>query len=110
MAVDEPFPGVSRRCFDAAGATVSNYTFSPEATFPVHRHAQEQITLIDQGIAFLRLGNETLQLGSGDWTVIPGGLEHGITAGPGGARVTAIVVPRRTDADAYEVLQQPLDP
>lgn len=106
MAVDEPFPGIARRVFDTVGATVSNYTFSAGAAFPVHRHDQEQITLIDQGNAFVRIGDDTLRLAAGDWIVIPGGVKHGITAGPDGARLTAIVIPRRTGAEAYEILPQ----
>lgn len=104
LEVAEPFPGVLRRRFDASGATVSNYTFAPGASFPIHRHDQEQITLIDRGTALLHLPSGTLQLDGGQWSVIPGGVEHGITAGPGGATVTCVVVPRRPHSDAYEVL------
>ena len=49
VAADEPYPGVSRRTVDAAAATVNRYDFEPGATFPRHRHTQEQITLVLEG-------------------------------------------------------------
>jgi quercetin dioxygenase-like cupin family protein len=104
LPVDEPFPGVTRRRLDATGATLTSYRFEPGASFPVHRHPEEQLTLIDEGEVMLRVQDRTRQLSRGAWAVIPGGVEHGITAGPGGARITAIVVPRRATADAYEVV------
>ncbi|MFL5818806.1 MAG: cupin domain-containing protein [Conexibacter sp.] len=99
---DEPYPGVVRRSVDAQGATATRYEFRPGAAFPLHRHPQEQITLIEQGDIRMRLGAEEHEFGPGGYTVVPGGVEHGITAGADGAVITAIVVPRRAAADAYE--------
>jgi quercetin dioxygenase-like cupin family protein len=103
LATEEPYPGVVRRTFDAAGATVTSYEFAPGASFPVHRHAQEQITLVEEGSVRMRIGDGEPQLSAGGWSVVPGHVEHGVTAGPAGARVTAIIVPRRASG-AYEVL------
>jgi quercetin dioxygenase-like cupin family protein len=99
---DEPYPGVVRRSVDAQGATATRYEFRPGAAFPLHRHPQEQITFVEHGGIRMRLGAEEQELGPGSYSVIPGGVEHGITAGADGAVVTAIVVPRRAAADAYE--------
>jgi quercetin dioxygenase-like cupin family protein len=104
LAADEPHPGVTRRTFDADGATVTSYEFEPGATFPRHKHPQEQITLIDAGSVTMWLGGETNVLLPGAWSVVGGDVEHGITAGPEGARITAIIVPRRGAADEYEVV------
>jgi len=101
---DEPHPGVTRRTFDAAGATVAVYDFQSGARFPLHRHAQEQITLVDAGTVTMSLGAERRELAAGDWSIVAGDVEHGIVAGPAGARITAIIVPRRAGADAYEVV------
>jgi quercetin dioxygenase-like cupin family protein len=103
LASDEPYPGVVRRTFDAAGATVTSYEFSPGASFPLHRHMQEQITLVDEGSVHMRIGGDEPELSMGDWSVVPGGIEHGVTAGPSGARITAIIIPRR-ESGAYEVV------
>ena len=104
LSVDEPYAGVRRRSFDAQGATVTSYEFAPGARFPRHRHGQEQITLVETGSLTMEIAGVPQQLSSGGWSVVPGGVEHGIVAGPEGARITAIVVPRRTAADAYEVV------
>lgn len=105
LPADEPYPGLVRRAFDARGATVTSYTFAPNATFPMHRHAQEQITIVDEGTLAMTIGDRVEELGAGGWSVVAGGIEHGITAGPQGARITAIVVPRRSGATPIEVLQ-----
>jgi quercetin dioxygenase-like cupin family protein len=104
MDADEPYPGVHRRAFDAQAATVTRYDFDPSASFPLHRHPQEQVTVVDEGSVKMRIGNREWELIAGGWSVVPGGLEHGITAGPGGARITAIVIPRREQASTYEVV------
>ena len=103
LPVDEPWPGVRRRAFDSKGATVTQYEFDPGAEFPLHSHPQEQITLIAEGEVALTVAGEVKQLAPGDWSVIPGGVAHGITAGAEGARFVAIIVPRRESPNAYTV-------
>jgi quercetin dioxygenase-like cupin family protein len=104
LAADGVYDGVTRRSFSSDRATVTNYTFAPGAKFPRHRHAQEQITLIQAGEVEMTIGDRVEHLTAGDWSVLEPEMEHGITAGPGGAAVVAIVVPRRESADAYAVI------
>ncbi len=104
LAESEPFEGLRRRTFDGEGATVSEYRFAPGARFPLHAHAEEQITLVTDGEVELTAGAETVRLAAGGWAVTAGGVPHGIRAGERGARVLAIVVPRRPAPDAYELL------
>ena len=101
---DEPYPGVQRRAFDAQSATVTRYEFAPSATFPLHRHPQEQVTIVDSGMVTMRIGDAECALDAGAYSVVRGGVAHGITAGPDGAQITAIVVPRRERPGAYEVV------
>ncbi|MBS1676667.1 MAG: cupin domain-containing protein [Actinobacteria bacterium] len=103
IAEEEPFPGVRRRGFDADGATVTEYRFEPGATFPQHRHAQEQITMVSAGRLTMTIEGEASELGPGEWSVVGPEVEHGITAGDEGARFVAVVVPRRGARDEYEV-------
>jgi quercetin dioxygenase-like cupin family protein len=100
---EEPFPGVRRRRFDADGATVTEYRFEPGATFPNHRHAQEQITMIAEGVVSMTIAGEASEIGPGGWSVVGPDVDHGITAGDEGARFLAVVTPRRGTADEYEV-------
>jgi quercetin dioxygenase-like cupin family protein len=106
VTADEPHPGVVRRSVDAAGATITRYEFAPGARFPLHRHPQEQITLLEAGSLRMALGDDEQELGAGGWSIVPGDVVHGIVAGAEGARFTAIVVPGRATADAYEVIDE----
>ena len=92
-----PYAGIDRRVLTTSKATVQMYRFAPGATFPLHHHAQEQITLVIEGDIAFSAGGERHELSAGAWSVVPGDVPHGVTAGPAGARFVAIIVPPRTD-------------
>jgi quercetin dioxygenase-like cupin family protein len=96
LPVEEPYEGLARRTFDSEGATLNEYVFEPGTRFPIHRHPQEQITLIEEGEVELTVAGGTTRLCAGDRSVVGPDLEHGIRAGEQGARILAIVVPRRS--------------
>ena len=104
LAVTEPYPGLSRRTFDSEHASVNEYRFAPGASFPLHLHPEEQLTFVLEGEIELTAGTDTVRLRAGDWSVMSGGVEHGVTAGAEGARVLAVVVPRRSSPDAYTIV------
>jgi quercetin dioxygenase-like cupin family protein len=104
LPADEPYEGLHRRSFSCAGATVTEYSLEPGARFPLHRHPQEQITLIQDGDVELTVGGRLAALSAGDWSVIGPEVEHGVRAGETGARIVAIVIPRREQPDAYTVI------
>ncbi len=104
LRADLPYPGVTRRSFNSERATVTSYTFDPGATFPRHHHPQEQITLVQAGDVEMTIGDRVERLEAGEWSVIEPDVEHGITAGSGGATVLAVAVPRRESVDAYTVV------
>ena len=99
LPVEEPYPGLRRRTFESEQATVNEYVFAPSASFPLHRHPQEQITLVEQGDVEMTIAGQVERLAQGDWSVVAADVEHGIQAGEAGARILAIVVPRRRAAD-----------
>ena len=103
LAAEEPYPGVRRYAFDTERATVTRYEFEPGATFPLHRHPQEQITLIEAGDVAFTIDGAVERLGPGGYSVVGAEVVHGITAGAGGARFVAIVIPPRSVADPYTV-------
>ncbi|HWE14733.1 MAG TPA: cupin domain-containing protein [Solirubrobacteraceae bacterium] len=103
---ESPYPGVVSSSFDSAGATVTRYRFAAGARFPRHRHDQEQLTMIVDGTVTFTVGDEEQQLGPGDWSMVPGGVEHGLRAGDTGAVFLAVVVPRRDHARAYAVVEE----
>lgn len=103
LPADEPFPGVSRQALTTRRATVSRYTFAPAASFPLHSHPQEQITLIEAGSVEMTIAGDRLDLETGGWSVVGPEVEHGITAGADGATVVAIISPPRDAPDDYEI-------
>jgi quercetin dioxygenase-like cupin family protein len=105
LPADEPYPGVHRRSFSSERATVTSYEFDPGARFPQHSHPQEQVTIVDYGDVEFTVANEPHTLAAGDWSVVPGEVEHGIVAGDGGARILAIIVPRRERPDDFAVVE-----
>jgi len=105
LPADSPYPGIERRTFDSDQATVNRYDFDPGATFPRHRHPQEQITLVVQGSLDLTVGDRSRSLAAGDYSVLPADVEHGITAGGSGASFVAMIVPRRDGPRAYTVVE-----
>jgi quercetin dioxygenase-like cupin family protein len=105
LPVEEPYPGVRRRSFDAEGATVTEYAMDPGARFPLHRHPQEQITVVEQGEVELTVAGERTVLAAGEWSVVAGDVEHGITNGAAPARFLAVLVPRRPSSTAYTVVE-----
>jgi unsaturated pyranuronate lyase len=95
LDAEAPHPGLRRRMLHSERVTVVEYVFEPGASFPLHRHAQEQVTLVEAGEVRLTVAGETETLAAGAWSVIPGDVEHGITAGADGARIVAVLSPRR---------------
>ena len=103
LEAEEAYPGVVRQSFSSEEATVSRYTFSPGARFPLHRHPQEQITLVYSGSVEMTVAGEQSTMGGGEFAVVGKGVEHGITAGADGARVLAIIVPPRRGEGEIQV-------
>lgn len=104
LDADEPYPGVTRRSFSSERATVTAYRFEPGATFPRHRHPQEQITIVERGEIRFTVGDSVQELQAGGWSVVPADVEHRLEATAGGAEILAVIVPRRQHADAYSVI------
>ena len=105
LDASEPFDGIHRRTFSSAGATVNEYRFAPGSRFPLHAHAEEQITLVTEGEVELTAAGEVTRLAAGGWSVVAGGVDHGIRAGEHGAAILAIIVPRRASPSAYTVAE-----
>lgn len=105
LPAQTPYAGIDRRVLTTPKATVQMYRFAPRASFPIHHHAQEQITLVIEGDIAFSADGERHELSAGAWSVVPGGVQHGVTAGPAGARFIAILVPPRNASDQSELTQ-----
>jgi quercetin dioxygenase-like cupin family protein len=95
IEAEEPYPGVRRRTVQAEQATVADYAFEPGASFPLHSHPQEQVTLVLEGEVELTADGKRRAPWPGAWSVVSGGVAHGVRAGADGARIVAVAVPRR---------------
>lgn len=102
FAPEHPFPGVTRNTLQTGKATVAVYEFEPGASFPLHTHEQQQITIVERGEIEFSSPEGAIRLALGGWSVVAPGVEHGVNAGADGARILAIVVPPRA-ADGYAV-------
>jgi quercetin dioxygenase-like cupin family protein len=97
IGAEAPYAGIARRVLTTSKATVQEYRFEPGASFPLHNHPQEQITLVIDGDLSFSADGENHELSAGMWSVVPGDVTHGITAGTRGARFLAILVPPRKE-------------
>lgn len=94
----ETRPGVFRRSFSGAGATLSWSRLEPGHTPRPHSHPHEQIVFIVEGTARFVVGNEEKTLVPGDLIVIPSGVEHfAETVGEEPVIDLSIFNPRRDD-------------
>jgi quercetin dioxygenase-like cupin family protein len=100
---EEAFPGVHRAAFSSLHSTVTSYVFDPGASFPMHSHPQEQILLVQEGDVTFTVAGDPLALAPGDWAVVEPEIEHGLTAGEQGARIVAVVTPKRSAPDEYAI-------
>jgi quercetin dioxygenase-like cupin family protein len=98
LGADSPYAGIARRILTTEKATVQEYSFNAGASYPLHHHPQEQITLVLEGTLTFSAGDDSRELSAGAWSVVPGDVQHGITAGPAGARFLAILVPPRKES------------
>jgi len=104
LAAGEPHPGVQRRVLHGEHATLTHYRFAPGAAFPVHRHRQEQLTVVVGGSVTLVGEGPPRELAAGAWFTAVPGAPHGLTAGGDGAEVIAVVAPARGADEAVELL------
>lgn len=97
IGAETPYPGIDRRVLTTSKATVQEYRFDAGASFPIHQHSQEQFTLVLDGTISFSADGESRELSAGEWSVVPGDVPHGVTAGPAGARFLAVLVPPRKE-------------
>ena len=90
-------PGLTARIFAGDQAMLSVVTLEPNAAGQVHSHPQEQWGVILEGDAVRIQDGEEIPVKAGDFWRTPGGVPHGLRAGPQGARVLDIFSPPRDE-------------
>ncbi len=90
-------PGLTARIFVGDQAMLSVVTIEPNAEGQVHSHPQEQWGVLLEGDAVRIQDGEEIPVKAGDFWRTPGGVPHGLRAGPRGARVLDIFSPPRDE-------------
>ncbi len=90
-------PGLTTRIFVGDHAMLSVVTIEPNAEGQVHSHPQEQWGVLLEGVAVRIQDGEEIPVKAGDFWRTPGGVPHGLRAGPQGARVLDIFSPPRDE-------------
>ena len=93
----EPMPGVVMRPIIGDQAMVNLIYMEPGAVVPLHSHPHEQLGYVVEGEIVFTVEGEEHVLQPGDAYTLPGGMEHGASAGPAGCRVLDIFHPIRED-------------
>jgi quercetin dioxygenase-like cupin family protein len=77
---DEVYPGILRQTCSGDSATIVRYTYAPGSRFPMHSHAEEQVTVVHSGRIIFIIDEEEVELGAGQLAVIAAGTPHGAHA------------------------------
>ena len=103
LPVSDVRPGVTRRSFSGAGATLAWGTLSPGHEPRPHTHPHEQIVYIVSGHGTFTVGDETTDVEQGDMLVVPSGVLHyAVAAGDEPMIDLSVFNPRRDDYYAID--------
>jgi quercetin dioxygenase-like cupin family protein len=70
---------------------------APNAKGSIHRHPEEQWAVLLEGSAIRIQDGENHAVQKGDFWRTPGNVEHGVVAGPDGAKILDIFSPPRDE-------------
>ena len=88
-------PGLNTRIFVGDNLMLSIASFEPDTKSEVHCHAEEQWGVLLEGAGIREQDGIGFNVKAGDFWRTPGGVPHGFTAGPDGARILDIFSPPR---------------
>lgn len=87
--------GINTRIFVGDRVMISVVRIDPDAEGQIHSHPEEQWGLLIEGECVRIQDGEEIACKKGDFWRTPGGVEHGLRAGPHGATVMDIFSPPR---------------
>jgi quercetin dioxygenase-like cupin family protein len=99
-----PFQGITTHRIDQGNLTIYRYSLEGTASFPLHRHPEEQTVVVMEGSCTLKTDQQSIDLFVGDLVHSVSMEPHGITAGKDGVVFLNIITPRRTE-DRSEYLE-----
>ena len=78
-------PGVTAKIASGEKLMLSLVTLAPNAVVPTHSHPHEQMGMMVSGTMEFTIAGETRVFSGNELYLVPGGVSHSATAGPGGA-------------------------
>ena len=78
-------PGVTAKVAPGEKMMLSLVTLAPGSVVPTHSHPHEQMGLMVSGTMEFTIAGETRRFSGNEMYFVPGGVPHGVKAGPGGA-------------------------
>lgn len=89
--------GVTTRIFCGSDAMLSIVNIEANAKGKIHSHPEEQWGFLIEGSGIRIQNGEEIEIKKGDFWQTPGGVEHGIIAGPQGAKILDVFSPPREE-------------
>lgn len=93
----ELFEGIVARTYWGENLLLAVVDVTADGVVPPHSHPHEQAGIILEGEVIFTIGGQTQRLKPGDVYVIPGGVEHSVTAGDMPCKVLDIFSPVREE-------------
>lgn len=89
--------GIATRIFVGEHAMLSVVTLAPNAQGSIHSHPEEQWGVMLAGDGVRTQDGREVPVEAGDFWRTPGGVAHGLRAGPEGATVLDVFAPPRAE-------------
>lgn len=89
--------GIATRIFVGEHAMLSVVTLAPNAQGSIHSHPEEQWGVMLAGDGVRTQDGREVPVKAGDFWRTPGGVAHGLRAGPEGATVLDVFAPPRAE-------------
>ena len=87
--------GLKTSIFCGNQAMISIVEIEPNCVGQIHSHPEEQWGFIIKGSGIRIQGDERIEIKEGDFWLTPSNIDHGIEAGPEGAKIIDIFSPPR---------------
>ena len=78
-STEHPFAGIERQTVHGENQTIVRYIYQPGSIFPVHRHPEEQVTIVLSGSIDFTVDGRPLTLSAGESALIPADVPHRAT-------------------------------
>src|SRR6476620_7627599 len=86
-------PGIFEATIDSSQLTATVYRYEPGCQWETHSHPEDQVTcVIEGGTVTFVVDGDTVSLGQGELSVIPGGIPHSASVPKDGERVITLNV------------------